>query len=139
MTRELLVAEGLSERPRGWMSRRSLSHVLPLLCISLASSVAGCGSDCKSYGSAGLGIRVEDAKGEAVCDASVNIRDGDYAEMLQVTEPTDSEPCTFYGAYERPGSYTISIEVAGSNPVVKKATVDSGSCRVDLNRLTIQL
>ena len=131
-------AEACLKSSDGFVSRKLFTHVLPLLFFTIAGT-AGCGSDCRSYGSAGLGIQVEGPTGDPICDASVTISDGDYSEVLQVTERTGSDPCTFYGAYERQGSYSIQVEAAGFASVVKKATVDSGACRVDLTRLTIQL
>jgi hypothetical protein len=54
--------------------------------------------------------------GARVCDATVVVSDGSYRETLQpgVFAPTERDAqCTFVGAGERPGTYTVVARPQG--------------------------
>jgi hypothetical protein len=62
----------------------------------------GCGGyACDSSAHPGLIVRVQNASGGAVCDASVTATDGHYSEVLQAGGT--AQDCMYVGALERRG------------------------------------
>src|SRR5512135_3635512 len=95
-----------------------------VLCLLASLSVAACTEErepvaCAAYAAAGLGVSVTDADtGQPICDATVTATDGAYREKLSAVG------CTYSGAYERPGTYTVKASRDGFTPK------ETGSVRV---------
>lgn len=112
-----------------------------LAFVVLALAAVSCddlGIVCTTEARAGLEVRVTNAQtGEGVCDAVVTATDGAYAETLIAVG------CRYYGAYERPGIYTVRAERSGFDtgtvPGVQ-VVLNSGPCRhVETAQLEIRL
>lgn len=69
--------------------------------------------NCTDEVIAGVNVKVKDAStGAYLSDGvSVTVQDGDYSELLDLIQ--DSDPATFSGAWERPGTYTIIVQKSG--------------------------
>lgn len=79
-------------------------HLLAL-AVLLLPLLAGCA--CDQYGVVGLHVDIVDAQTrDPVRDATLIVRDGDYIE-------TDSGPPPFHAAFERSGTYEVTIRVPG--------------------------
>jgi hypothetical protein len=77
----------------------------PELAVVLGVIVASAcqRKDCEQVALDGLSVGVVDRSGATLCDVKVEIRDGAYVEAMTLTP----SHCTFSGASERPGTYTI--------------------------------
>lgn len=113
-----------------------------MLVAALGAPAAGCSSarTCTTEARPGLVIHVRDrGTGQAICDADVVIVDGDYRETL----PKNAPDCTYYGAYERSGTYGIEIRrTASSAPKSIDGVAVSGDdtgCHVEKTELTVDL
>ena len=93
-------------------------------------SLAACGSvDCESVGHSAFAVRVQDAAGEQVCDATVVAIDGDFSEELSISD--SSGACVYYGVYERSGTYRIEAARDGATGVIDRVeVVRAGRCDV---------
>ncbi len=94
-----------------------VTRIKALLLVAGLTLLAGCGQEgasgvvCTTIAEAGLSVRVSDARtGSAVCDATVTATEAGYSETLL---PLD---CRYLGAYERPGTYVVSVTAAGFVP-----------------------
>lgn len=98
----------------------------------------GCGTqDCSSVALSGLSVRVQDPSGAQVCDATVTATDGDYSEVLSAGGT--AQECLFFGANERPGTYTVTAEGGGVTGTVPGVKVRSDECHVITEEITIKL
>ncbi len=95
-----------------FVSRVARLALLPLL--SLAAPLSGCGQSsdsgvvCGAIAAAGLSVGVTNAQtGAAICDATVTASEGSYSEKLLATA------CRYVGAYERPGTYVVTVDAQG--------------------------
>ena len=120
----------------------------PSLIAILLVSVLHCGPQnnnprdvvCTTEFRYGLSITVTDAQTSAkICDATVVIRDGDYTETLMVVPFANASDCTFVGAGERSGSYTIDVTKTGFAAQTVAVTVKAGECHVVAEALTVDL
>lgn len=101
-------------------------------------ALQGCSSqNCSSISLNGLSVRVQDPSGAEVCDATVTATDGDYSEVLSAggTAPD----CVFFGARDRPGTYTVSAEGGGVTGTVPGIKVASDECHVIMEEVTVEL
>jgi hypothetical protein len=101
-------------------------------------SERGSGVVCTAIAKAGLGVDVKDeTTSQPICDATVTATEGTYSERLVAVG------CTFAGAFERTGTYTVRAEKAGFAPKeVGKVVVvmDDGVCpHVRETRLSVAL
>jgi hypothetical protein len=111
--------------------------------VLLALLFAYCGEErtriaCPAYAAAGLRVSVADvATGQPICDATVTATEGAYSEQLF------GVPCSFSGAYERPGTYVIRTTRQGFLPnelASVRVVMGGGECpHVQETRVTIQL
>ncbi len=98
----------------------------------------GCGGyACDSSAHPGLIVRVRNASGGAVCDASVTATDGHYSEVLQAGGT--AHDCTYVGALERRGTYTVTADRRGSTGTVPGVKVRSAKCHVITAEVTVKL
>ncbi len=87
----------------------------------------------------GLSVIVQDkATGQRICDAQVTAVSGTYVEILK---PTVFLPeCSYMGAGERQGVYTVSVAKDGYAPAtMNNLRVDKDYCHVIPVRVTIAL
>jgi uncharacterized surface anchored protein len=84
-----------------------MANILPF-----ASCNWRCGA-CTANFVMGVNVRVIDAAtGAAIGGATLTLADGDYTEIL--TESLSSSISgSYYGAGERPGTYTLTVQAAG--------------------------
>jgi hypothetical protein len=103
--------------------------------VLTASGCIGC------TGEAYPGLRVfvlDGAGGAEVCDATVTVTDGAYAEVLKTYGPGVS-PCFYFGAYERPGAYTIEATFDGRTATTPNVHVNERTCHVDTREIEMIL
>lgn len=99
----------------------------------MGAGLLGCGSkkECTLSEVSGLVISVIDqSSGNAICDATITIRDGSFEQSLVANSQTGD--CSYAGANERPGTYEISVSRAGFLPATSDAVVheDDSGCHV---------
>lgn len=98
---------------------------------AIALSTGGCVLGCDDSLQFGLGVTVYASDRTQLCDAKVTAIDGDYVEVLEVSNP-DGPRCSYFGAPERSGEYRIVVEKDGfETEVMEKVEVDDGMCHVD--------
>jgi hypothetical protein len=93
---------------------------------------------CLAYAAAGLRVEVTNAAtAQPICDAMVVATDRSYSEQLFGTS------CAFIGAYERPGTYVVSVSKAGFTPKEMssvRVVMGGGDCpHVEQARVAIAL
>ena len=95
-----------------------------LLALVLLASSYGCGElfpRCLGPGqditSPAFTFPLKNAEtGARICDGAVRVtRDDGFTEMLEVSPPPD---CKYFGAYSRPGMYSMDISAPGFQSVV---------------------
>lgn len=105
----------------------------------LALAGTGCGgSSCKLYASPSLRVRVIDAAGAPVCDATVVAHDGSFSGALRGLPGDASTPCFFTGPEERAGTYRIDVTARGATATAS-AKVSADSCHVRTQDVTVAL
>jgi hypothetical protein len=87
---------------------------LTALTTCLFTGLLGCGGTpglgCTDLYAYGLTVTVKDAATmQPICDATVTATDGSYSETLQA----GGLGCSFVGAGERAGTYTVSAAKSG--------------------------
>jgi hypothetical protein len=112
--------------------RRKLSWVT--LVLLLSAGAVHCESRvCTSEARAGLSVTLREAWGALVCDATVTAHDGDYSEVLRLWG------CTYGGAVERPGNYTLNVVAGSRSKTVSGVVVTSGDCHVNTRTVSVTL
>jgi hypothetical protein len=89
--------------------------------IAVLGALSGCLAvqgtiDCTCEYVYGINVLIRDAHTDEplASGATVTIRDFKYVEELKIMpSPVDSKPLCAYGAGERPGTYSITIEKPG--------------------------
>ena len=89
-----------------------------LLGTALVTACIGEKESCTASENMGLSVHVIDRGGQPVCDVTVVAEEGSYREEL------DAWNCSYSGATERPGRYTVSALREGE--VVSSDTVTVG-------------
>ena len=92
---------------------------------------------CTDQAVAGLTITVVDSNGARVCDATVVAHDGTFSEKLMSLGYGSG--CTYGGAWERAGTYTIDVVSGSKTKTVENIVVTSGECHVNGQVLTVTL
>lgn len=95
-------------------------------------------TNCTDVYTPGLIVTVKDASTGAVLSDNVTVTatDGDYIEELHVPEPETD----FYGAYERKGTYVITVTSDGYIPYTSDpVTVDADECHVLTQDVSVML
>jgi len=123
------------------LERRTLPFAKCVTGLALLSSQQlGCSDTsetCSDEARAGLTITVVDSNGARVCDATVVAHDGTFSENLM--QLGYGSGCTYGGAWERPGTYTIDVVSGSKAKTVENIVVTSGECHVNGQVLTVTL
>jgi hypothetical protein len=114
--------------------------LLAMVPLTLAT---GCGGlACTMEFRPGLVVTVVNgATGATRCDARVTITDGAYQETLRVGQgsgPDSGTECTYEGAGERAGTYTVEASAEDMNSITT-VVVPRDACHVITQRLTVRL
>jgi len=73
--------------------------------------------------------------GRAVTDATLTLRDGDYTEVMQLISP---ELGQYVGAFERPGTYTLTVEKFNyETQVIENIVVGGDPCHIEPVQLEV--
>lgn len=92
----------------------------------------GSGQNCTDIAAFSFNLDVRDTFGQAVCDATVIAREGDFIFNFVATDLRDGT-CYWQGPVERPGRYEITISKPGFETQVLKdvaVNLDSLGCHV---------
>jgi len=75
----------------------------------------------------GVSAEVTDAQtGAAIANATLTLQDGNYIEVMQSITPGE-----YFGAGERPGTYSLTAQASGFQSVtVDNIVVESDPCHV---------
>lgn len=68
-----------------------------------------------------------------MCDATVTAHDGDYSEVLTLGG------CTYGGAIERSGNYTLNVVAGSRSKTVSGVLVTFGDCHVNTRTVSVTL
>ncbi len=104
-----------------------------LLFVSMATlAAAGCfpildGTICTDDFRAGVNVTVTDENGDPISGATLTLTEGDFSETMEES----SRAGEYFGAGERAGAYTLTVEAVGFEPVVvDDIVVDEDECHV---------
>lgn len=126
-----------------------MKKMLLILCCFPLLMAATCEDDddkivnidnCTEEAVAGLNIVVKDATtGEVLSDGVVvSAQDGAYGEVLELVP--GSNPATFAGAWERAGTYVITVQKSGYETLVSNAyQVTATVCHVVPQNRTLEI
>lgn len=115
-----------------------------LFAMMLSLSVACSGDDdnndviCTEEARAGLNVTVKDAETAQVLGEGVTVvaADGAYTETLQYLDA----PAQFVGAWERAGTYTLTVTAEGYETFTSQPiAVGEDECHVISEIITVQL
>jgi hypothetical protein len=107
------------------------------LLVALVASACNETHVCPAVAVVGLIVTVDDAAtGAPVCDATVTATDGAYSETLSAFT---AGACTYQGARERAGTYSITAVQGSRTATVDGVTVVSDGCNVVTRQVTITL
>jgi hypothetical protein len=111
-----------------------------LVLVSLLFGTAGCGETytCHGMAIAGLSVQVlNEITHRPICDAEVTATDGSHTERLSGAYGPE---CTYAGASERPGTYTITVTHDRFSPAsVEGVRVRADECHVQTQSVTLNL
>jgi len=99
---------------------------------------SGCGliSDgpiCTTLFAYGLRVNVTDENGDPVAGATLTLTEGDYTEVIPGPPGSGAEGAggVYLGAGERAGTYTLTIEAEGFDPVtIENIVIEADECHV---------
>ena len=112
-----------------------LAGMMPLLVTSCDFP----GLTCEDYYAFGLAVSViDDATNQPICDAVVKAVDGAYSEQLKPQGLGSS--CTYGGAGERAGNYTLTATKSGYRDTMQSGNVVTADrCHVKGLAVTLRL
>lgn len=103
------------------------------LLVALVLPAASCesGLSCTDIFFYGLTVTIrDDATNQPICDATVSAVDGAYSEQL-VPQSIGTSDCTYAGAGERAGTYTLTAKKSGYQDTVQAGNVvNADACHV---------
>ena len=141
MTCGVLGTELPVDYAKSMLERCTLSFAKCVTGLALLSSQQlGCsdgGRVCSDQAIAGVTVTVVDSNGARVCDATVVAHDGTFSENLM--QLGYGSGCTYGGAWERAGTYTIDVVSGSKTKSVENVVVTSGECHVNGQGLTVTL
>lgn len=95
---------------------------------------------CTEEAVAGLNVIVRDAATAEVLSDGVSItaQDGDYSEVLELVD--GSAPATFTGAWERAGTYVLTVQKSGYATFISNGiAVTANQCHVNGQLVNVEL
>ncbi len=109
-----------------------LMAIFSVLSLTAATGcIVGTNGNCSDIAVAGVTVIVTDsASGARLCGGTVQLTDASgYKELVSPSgSPTT---CVYSGAFERPGTYTVSVFVQGySADLQNNVVVSAGNCHV---------
>lgn len=122
------------------MSRGRAALALVLAGLALAE-LGACDSltpnTCDTSAAAGVLVTVtQGIGGPILCDAEVTLSDGTNTEKLSA----QGSPCSYGGAYEKTGTYTVVASKSGMKSMTKTGiVVDKGECHVNTQQIKLAL
>lgn len=132
----------MSDTSLGLRSLRTIETLLSALATALLLlglvGAPGCTVEhtCTAQLNFALVITVtETPAGTRVCDAKVTARDGAFSEVL--TSFGDTTHCTYSGASERKGTYSIDVMSAGTTRTIDGVNVTEDDCHVITRHITV--
>ncbi|RZJ72391.1 carboxypeptidase-like regulatory domain-containing protein [Flavobacterium sp.] len=95
--------------------------------------------NCTEEAVAGLNVQVKDAAtGEFLSDVVITAQDGAYGEILELVPA--SNPATYVGAWERTGTYVLTIQKDGYQSFISNGfQVTENVCHVNPQNLTFEI
>jgi hypothetical protein len=115
-----------------------LRLLLIVACLQSLSACVVVNRGCDTSAVSGIDVTVVDSStGARICDAAVIARQGAQDEPL--SQSSDPNGCTYVGAYERSGTFDVSVTKAGFLPASQVVTVLEGDCHVITQSLVISL
>ena len=104
---------------------------------ALASASTACTKMCTTEADAGIVVRLTDqATGAIITGADVEAVDGSYLERLMDVGGNGQ----YAGAYERAGTYTVTISASGYTPMtLEPVVVSAGDCHVTTRTFDVML
>ncbi len=114
-----------------------LAGLLPLFCASCGGIGGG---SCTLVAVYGLNVKVvDDTTNQPICDASVKAVDGAYNEQLE-SRTLGTNDCTYTGAAERAGNYTLTAMKSGFVDTTQAGNVvTKDACHVQGITVTLRL
>jgi hypothetical protein len=115
---------------------------LMLLAVAVLTFATACGGNsCTADFKFALVVTaVDGSTGAAICDATVVATDGTFRETLAPTEGPGVDggtQCTYRGAGERAGTYTIDATINADETVLTGVVVTRDACHVHSHAVTI--
>ena len=107
-----------------------------ILCLVAMLGLRACTKTCTDEARAGIVVRLTDQQsGAALVGADVEAVDGTYVEKLM--GPPDG---TSDGAFERTGTYTVTVNLSGYTPMtVQPVEVKNDQCHVITRMIDVML
>lgn len=139
-----MFVAGLLGRPTRVRHRTSRPRQQPVLrgagaLVAIVITTVACSSvSCKAVANWAIAVRVRDASGKAVCDATVTVRDGAFSSQLAVFLP-GTQSCVYRGAQERRGTYSVEVQSGTTTKRVDGVTVSADQCNVITREITVDL
>ncbi len=119
---------------------KRITVVSRLFVVSALGWCAACTQPglCSTEAVAGIQVTTQDAISRMqLCDAMVVVRSGTYEETLQAFPGT---PCSYAGAYERPGTYEVTVSRTGyRNATRRDIRVTQDECHVVTQEVPVEL
>lgn len=85
-------------------------------------------------------VTVSDAQTQVPLEAKVVVRDDNFQEELKLKGVTAAGQIIYGGAFERPGSYTVSTSKDGyETSILEKIEVVKGECHVRTRNVQVKL
>jgi hypothetical protein len=120
-----------------------LLALVVLICLAASAGCEWFGvTACDASAKPGLRIRIVDASttAPAAAGARVTIADGDYVEVEVVPTDASEDDRVIGAAYERAGTYQITVEKAGyRTAVLSGIVVADGECHVRTRFLSVSI
>jgi len=121
-----------------FLSTMAMASILP---IAGCNWFLNCGA-CTANIVMGLNVQVLDAQtGAAIGGATLTLVEGDYTEILEESFSSVTSG-SYFGAGERPGTYTLTVQAAGYQDVTLEDIVivtDDCGCHVIQVERTVEM
>jgi hypothetical protein len=114
-----------------------MTSALGAAAFAAHALTVGCCTNSKAESA--VNVTVKDTSNKAfVCDAEVLLEDGEWSESVPVSLFPDGS-CTYNGAVERAGEYSVRVSRRGFFPKTFGISVESTVCSVEPRSETAEL